>query len=472
MDPSGIRQRLAAILAADVEGYSRLMAHEERGTIAALDAARGVFRTQIESHQGRVIDMAGDSVLAVFETAIGAVTAALDIQQALNAAGAALPDDRRMRFRIGVHLGDLIEKSDGTIYGDGVNVAARLQGLAEPGGVSISGAAQEAVRNRLRASFEDLGEQPVKNILYPVHVFRVHLAEDDAAVGALRQNIRFCTAPDGTRIAIASIGSGPPLLRAAHWLSHVEHDLESPVWRPWLAELSRHHTYTRYDQRGCGLSDSEVSDFSLDAWVGDLEAVVDCLGLSRFPLIGMSQGGSVAITYAVRHPDKISHLILLGAYARGALRRGASASATLEAEMLVNLIRVGWGRDNAAFRQVFTNLFIPGGTPQQHQYWNELERLTASPENAARTLEAFHRVDVSDLAVQLRVPTLVLHARGDARVPFDEGRRLAALIPGARFVPLDSDNHVLLDSEPAWADFLAAVRSFLSPSFARTVGNR
>ena len=276
-----------------------------------------------------------------------------------------------------------------------------------------------------------------------------------------RQSLRFCTAADGTRIAIASIGSGPPLLRAAHWLSHVEHDLDSPVWRPWLTELSRHHTYIRYDQRGCGLSDHDVADFSLDAWVGDLEAVVDALGVRRLPLIGMSQGGAVAIAYAVRHPERVSHLVLPGAYARGTLRRAASDRDRLEAETLVNLIRLGWGRDNPAFRQVFTNQFIPGGTPAQHQWWNELERLTASAENAARTLDAFHRVDVTELARRLRVPALVLHARGDARVPFDEGRRLAALIPGARFVPLDSDNHVLLDSEPAWGRFLAELRAFL-----------
>ncbi|WP_372526404.1 alpha/beta fold hydrolase [Piscinibacter sp.] len=287
----------------------------------------------------------------------------------------------------------------------------------------------------------------------------------------LRQSIRFCTAPDGTRIAVASIGSGPPLVRAAHWLSHVEHDLDSPVWRPWLAELSRNHTYIRYDQRGCGLSDPEVTDFSLEATVGDLEAVVDCLKLRCFPLMGMSQGGAVAITYAVRHPDKVSHLILPGAYARGALRRAATATARLEAETLVNLIRLGWGRDNPAFRQVFTNQFIPGGTPAQHQWWNELERLTARPESAARLLEAFHQVDVTDVASQLHVPTLVLHARGDARVPFDEGLRLAALIPGARFVPLDSDNHVLLDSEPAWAQFLGEVRSFLGTSSAHDAAN-
>jgi len=279
----------------------------------------------------------------------------------------------------------------------------------------------------------------------------------------LRQSLRFCTASDGTRIATASIGSGPPLVRAAHWLSHVEHDLESPVWRPWLAALARHHTYIRYDQRGCGLSDSDVADYSLDAWVGDLEAVVDSLKLRRFPLLGMSQGGAVAIAYALRHPDKVSQLVLVGAYGRGAMQRTEDASARLEAETLVNLIRLGWGRDNAAFRQVFTNQFIPGGTPAQHQWWNELERLTAGSENAARTLQAFHQVDVTALASQLQVPTLVLHARGDARVPFEEGRRLAALIPGARFVPMNSDNHVLLETEPAWEPFLRELRDFLGP---------
>jgi pimeloyl-ACP methyl ester carboxylesterase/DNA-binding CsgD family transcriptional regulator len=275
---------------------------------------------------------------------------------------------------------------------------------------------------------------------------------------ATRQTLRFCTAHDGTRIAVASIGNGPALLRAAHWLSHVEHDLESPVWQPWLTELSRQHTYIRYDQRGCGLSDHDVAEFSLDAWVGDLEAVVDQMQLRRFPLIGMSQGGAVAVAYALRHPQKVSHLILVGAYGRGALRRGGPG---LEAETLVNLIRVGWGRDNPAFRQVFTSQFIPGGTPAQHRWWTELERLTASPENAARTLDAFHRVDVTALASRLEVPTLVLHARGDARVPFEEGRLLATLIPGARFVPLDSDNHVLLQGEPAWERFLTEVRGFL-----------
>jgi pimeloyl-ACP methyl ester carboxylesterase/DNA-binding CsgD family transcriptional regulator len=280
----------------------------------------------------------------------------------------------------------------------------------------------------------------------------------------LRQDVRFCSAADGTRIAVATIGSGPPLVRASHWLSHVEHDLESPVWRPWLRELSRRHTYVRYDQRGCGLSDRSVDDLSLDLLVADLEAVVDHLGLQRFPLLGSSQGGATAIVYAHRHPDRVSQLVLVGAYARGARRRATSELGRLEADTLVNLVRVGWGRDSDSFRQLFTNQYLPEGTAEQQRWWNDLERLTSSPEAAARTLAMFHDIDVSEIAAALRVPALVVHSRRDARVPFDEGRRLAALIPGAQFVPLESANHMLLEGEPAWPGFLDVLNGALATS--------
>jgi pimeloyl-ACP methyl ester carboxylesterase/DNA-binding CsgD family transcriptional regulator len=276
----------------------------------------------------------------------------------------------------------------------------------------------------------------------------------------IRQSIGFVTSSDGTRIATAAVGRGPVLVRAAHWLSHVEFDAESPVWRPWLSALSQGHRYLRYDQRGCGLSDREVTDFSLDAMVADLEAVTAGLPMP-FPLIGMSQGGAVAIEFARRHPGRVSHLVLIGAYARGSLRRPAGQGHRQEAEALLALVRLGWGRDNPAFRQVFTNQFIPGGTPEQHRWWTDLERRTASPQTAAKILSAFYRIDVTEQARALNLPVLVMHARGDARIPFEEGRLLASLIPGAGFVPLESDNHVLLDSEPAWTIFLSELHAFL-----------
>ena len=278
---------------------------------------------------------------------------------------------------------------------------------------------------------------------------------------ALGQSIGFVTSADGTRIATASVGRGPTLVRAAHWLSHVEYDAESPVWRPWLAALSRARCYLRYDLRGCGLSDRDATDFSLDAMVADLEAVTRDLR-DPFPLVGMSQGGAIAIAFAHRHPGRVSRLVLIGAYARGALMRPAGQGHQQEAEALLALVRLGWGRDNPAFRQVFTNQFIPGGTPEQHRWWTDLERRTASPETAAAILSALYRIDVTELARGLDLPVLVMHARGDARVPFDEGRLLAALIPGARFLPLDSANHALLASEPAWPIFLNELGYFLA----------
>jgi pimeloyl-ACP methyl ester carboxylesterase/DNA-binding CsgD family transcriptional regulator len=279
---------------------------------------------------------------------------------------------------------------------------------------------------------------------------------------ASRQQIRFCKAPDGTRIALATMGKGPPLLRAAHWLSHLEFDARSPVWSHWLRELANGQTYIRYDHRGCGLSDWSAPDLGFSAWVSDLETVADFLGLQRFALLGMSQGGAIAIAYAARHPERVSQLVLCGAYARGTLRRNLTLEERQEAGMLLEMIRGGWGRDNPAFRQLFTTLFIPDATPDQHRWFNELERISTSPENAAALLDVACRIDVSRLAETVQVPTLIFHARNDARVPFDEGRDLAALIPGARFIPVESRNHILLDTEPAWPQFLAELRAFLA----------
>lgn len=275
------------------------------------------------------------------------------------------------------------------------------------------------------------------------------------------QQIRFCTSTDGVSIAYATFGSGPPLVKAANWLNHLEFDFNSPVWQHWLRDLSRSHTLVRYDQRGCGLSDWDVEDFSLDSWVRDLEAVVEALKLDRFPLIGISQGGCIAVTYAVRHPEKVSHLILYGCYGRGRLHRGLSEPELEERELMIRLAKVGWGQENPAFRQVFTSLFIPDGTQEHTNWFNELQRISTSPEIAVRIMKGFDDLNVSELASKVSMPTLVLHAKNDLRVPFAEGRLLASLIPGAQFVPLESRNHVLLEGEPAWRRFLNEVRTFL-----------
>ena len=278
----------------------------------------------------------------------------------------------------------------------------------------------------------------------------------------MQQQIRFCKTADGVRLAYASVGAGePPLVKAANWLSHVEYDWRTPVWRPFLERLARNRRVVRYDARGCGLSDWDVDEYSLEVWVRDLEAVVDAAGLKRFSLLGISQGGPIAITYAVRHPERVSRLILLGAYGRGYMKRNPTPAQVEEWRVLIDLMRIGWGRETAAFRQVFTSMFVPDGSPEQLRWFDELQRQSTSPENAARILAAFGELDVRELIPKLTVPTLVLHARGDMRVPFEEGRQLGALIPDARFVPLETRNHLLLEAEPAFGQFMEEVDAFL-----------
>ena len=277
----------------------------------------------------------------------------------------------------------------------------------------------------------------------------------------LAQRVRFCAAPDGARIAYAVHGSGPPLVRTATWLTHLEFDWESPVWRHWLVGLGESRLVVRYDERGCGLSDREVEDFSLDARVADLEAVTDAVGLERFALLGMSQGGPVAVAFAARHPDRVTHLILYATYARGRLMRDPSPADREHAELMLSLIRMGWGQNLPAFRRLFTTLFIPGGSPEQMAWFDELQRVTTEPETAVRIRHARNHDEVMQEAAAVAAPTLVIHPRDDALVPFAEGRLLATLIPDARFVPLESRNHSLLEDEPAWQQFCTELGSFL-----------
>ena len=276
----------------------------------------------------------------------------------------------------------------------------------------------------------------------------------------MEQEIRFCTASDGVRLAYATHGRGPPLVKAANWLTHLEYDWESPVWRHWMTGLGERHTVIRYDDRGCGLSDRKLGDLTLDTWVGDLEAVVDAAGVKRFALLGVSGGGPTAVAYAVRHPERVSQLVLYGAYARGRHRRGEPETEE-KAELLIQLTKVGWEDPTPLFRQVFTSMFLPDGTPEQMSWFDELQRKSTTGDLAAELRQRRGDVDVASLAAQVRTPTLVLHGDHDQAVPFEEGRLVASLISGARLVPLESRNHILLEEEPAWRVFLDEVNGFL-----------
>ena len=277
----------------------------------------------------------------------------------------------------------------------------------------------------------------------------------------LHQQVRYLRTSDGLKMAWAEAGEGPVVVKAANWLSHLEADWDSPIWRHWIRLFSDHFRFVRYDERGCGMTDWNIGNLSLGRWVEDLEAVVDAAEIREpFALVGISQGAAVCLVYAVRHPERVSRLVLYGGYARGALLRG-DADSQREYRAVVDLARVGWAKDNPAFRQIFTSRFIPEGTDEQVKWFNDLCRTTTSPAAAAALLEARAIVDVSELLAQVRTPTLVLHGRHDGVVPISQGRVLAAGIRDARFIELDSCNHILLGTEPAWERFCEAVLEFL-----------
>lgn len=277
----------------------------------------------------------------------------------------------------------------------------------------------------------------------------------------LQQTVRFCHTADEVAIAYAVSGRDKPVLvKAANWLSHLEHDCSSPVWAHWWQELSHRFKLVRYDERGCGLSDWDVGEFSFESWVSDLTHIVDAARLNKFALLGISQGAAVAIAYAVQYPEKVSHLILYGGFAQGRLQRDPPQQD--EAKMLEELVTLGWGRADPAFRRIFASLFAPDASPRELDAFDELQRVSTSPDNALRFVKMFNRIDVLELATQVRVPTLVLHARDEAEIPLSQSRLMAARIPDATFVTLDSRNHILGPNEPAWQQFLQEIEDFIA----------
>jgi class 3 adenylate cyclase/pimeloyl-ACP methyl ester carboxylesterase len=457
-------RRLAAILAADVAGYSRLMSQDEAGTLATLQAHRSeVIAPSVARHRGRIVKLMGDGILAEFDSVVEAVACAVEIQRAMAERNRGTPD-KRMLFRIGVHLGDVIADGD-DIYGDGVNIAARLEGIADAGGISISRQAYDQIDGKLPLTCRPLGPQKLKNIPKPVDVYAIEL-DGAGGVGAvdpdrMELKVNYCRAPDGVRLAYAIAGRGPPLVKTANWMNHVEYDWESSIIRHFFIALARDFTLLRYDARGNGMSDWDVDEVSLDAWVNDLETVVDAAGLDRFPLLGMSQGCAISIAFAVRHPERVTHLVLYGGFARGAYRRAKNELELQKAKALATLIRTGWGEETPAFRQLFSSLFMPGGTKEQLEGFAERQRKTTTAECAFRYYETTRNIDVSDLLPRVAAPTLVMHVRGDQVQPFDGGRELAAGIPGARFVALQGENHTPLEQDPATVRILEEIKLFL-----------
>lgn len=336
-----------------------------------------------------------------------------------------------------------------------------------------------ALTSRLKAARRAIGDDgTTQRLIATVHgvgyrfVGEIAPAEGATTPGGIarrNQEIRYCRSPEGVRIAYACTGTGPPLVKAANWFTNLDLEHESPIWAHWIDALSMRHRLVRYDERGCGLSDWDVTEYGIDTWVEDLELVVDSVGLDRFPLLGLSQGGAVAVAYAVRHPERVTRLVLIGAYARGRLARAATSDEREEAALDMQVGRVAWRRDDPAYRQVFAAQFLPDESREMWDAFSALQRATTSTENVVRFLDAFANIDVFDLAAQVRCPTLVLHARRDHRVPTQQARELAAQIPDSTLRLLDSGNHILTATEPAWAELVREVDRFLTEPLALDV---
>lgn len=335
---------------------------------------------------------------------------------------------------------------DGRIVSE-ATVSARINAVRRA--LGDSGKAQDFIKTIPRRGFRFVASVEIDGASAP----------GEEAAPEVAQKIRFCRSTDGTRIAYATTGSGPPLIRVGHWMSHVELDWHNPISRRRFNELGESFALTRYDQRGQGLSDWSIEDFSLDAFVDDLEAVVDAAGLDEVTLYGLSQGAPVGVAFAARHPERVRRLILHGGYVRGRMRRRAAGERE-QGEALLTLMRHGWGKEGSPFIKAFTTMYMPTATEAQVQSLVDLQKQSASAGNAVKLRQAVDHFDVSDLLEKVAAPTLVIHARNDGVHPLDQGRKLAAGIADAEFVMLESENHVILPEEPAWHELIAAIRGF------------
>ena len=459
-----MERRLNAVLCADMVGFSRLMEKDEEGTIARQNRYMDkVFRPEIANRQGRLVKTTGDGLLADFPSAVGAVQCAIAIQSQLRQMEMTEDESLRMRYRIGVNLGDVIIEDD-DIYGDGVNVAARLQTLAEPGAVCISDLVHQTVIDRVDAQFRDLGSQRVKNISRPIRVWQWIL---DAPVQrqvpevALRQRVQFCTSADGTQIAHAEVGEGYPVVRAPHWMSHIEFEWQSAARASYLGEIARHHRLVRFDQRGTGLSDWDVDQITLESTVEDMAAVVDAAGLERFALLGASQGAGFAIRYAADHPDRVACLVILGGYLRGRMVRDDPNGERFYRIGRV-MIEEGWGLPDPQYRHFFTSSLIPDAPLEVARSFDEMQRVSSTAEIAVKLFELQSWLDIDDVAARVRAPTLVMHSKDDRSVSSREGQRIARIIPNASFVELPGNHHMLWQEDEAFTKFFEEMDAFIA----------
>lgn len=463
-----MRRNLTAVLAADVAGYSRLMSEDADATLATLRRLRTeILGPVVAARRGRVIKSMGDGWIVTFDAVTDAVECAMQAQDRLKIDGG-------MQMRVGIHIGDVAE-ADGDVFGDGVNVAARLQEIAEPGSVVVSDAVFSMLDGTQQPSFRDVGERVLKNIPRPVRVWLsaggsssdpTGMSNDAQPSDDARPKIRFVTTDDGAHLAYATSGSGPGLIRVGHFPSHLELEWQEAYGRVLFDEFGRAHTLFRFDQRGTGLSDLDIDTVNFSRTAEDMIAIADAASLDRFAVVGSSGSGSVtAVHLAARHPDRVSALVLLGGCVNGrASRHGVSVPEG--GEPIEAMLAEGWDTPDSPFIRAYMSLYFPDASEAKLRQFARNAQQSCPKENAIKNRAAMNRASIEDVLGQVRAPTLIVHARGDTVHPISEGRKLASGIAGAEMVVLDSRNHYPLPDEPCWADFRTALRVFLEADAA------
>ena len=510
-------RELAAIMFSDIAGYTLIMGRDEDKALRALAEHREVLRSVLPRFNGRMIGEIGDGTLSSFHSALDAVNCAREVQ-------ASLKDDPEMQLRIGIHVGDVLFK-DNTVHGDGVNVASRIHALAPPGGVCISDRVYDEIRNKPEISVKDLGEQTLKNVSRPIRVYTLaasgapleHPSPAKSRLGRgiaslkrrplasgfgvilfaalcyvlyaaffvriaaavmvhvipllpkqMEQTVGFCRTSDGVRIAYGTVGKGAPVVIVLGWLTHVERGTSSPTYNSaFLKLIGAHHLVVQYDGRGFGMSDRGLRDYSLEPRLRDLEAVVDALKLKRFALYGISSGGPAAIAYAARHPERVTRLVLHGASAYYDLSL-LSPALREKQRAFWSLVQNGW--DNPAFQEMHASMMMPDASEVIRRFAAQLAEISGTPEDASAFLSAQAKIDVRQLAPQIRAPTLVINVRGDQLAPLEFGRQLADLIPGARLVIIQGRDHIPIPGDGEAEQIDPVIQPFLDEDLAKQAG--
>ena len=462
-----MKRKLLAVVAADMVGFSRLVENDEINILSRQkEYFNEIIEPEIKKFHGEIIKTTGDGFLATFVSSLDAVESTTNIQKIINFREKTQSNDKRIWYRIGINIGDVV-LDDGDIFGNSVNIASRLESIADAGDVCITSEIFQNIKNLKSFDISHLGEQHLKNISQKVDVYKIKINHEEhnqnkenELLTEANQEIRYCSSKDNTIIAYAKLGNGPPLLKAPNFMSSLEHDWRSPIWMHLYRFLAEGNTLVRFDQRGNGSSDLDPLEITFNSFVEDMEAVVNESKIDKFPILGVSQGCAVSIAYAIRNPNKVSHLILIGGFARGKGQRG-DPSYEEKSKMEQTMILSGWEDENPAFRQYFTTSMIPEGSKEQMDSFNNIMKITTSAKNAAKISSVNDQIDVSDILLKLKVPTLIFHCTDDARVPISEGKFLAANIKNSKFIPIKSKNHVLLETEQGWDLFKDEVTKFL-----------